>query len=202
MGIEKPRGFMSADGVGIVSFAAGLLMAALLASQSALGDLAKDREECAAQLVGLATCLAYVQGEAAVPTPDCCSGLKGVLARSPKCLCVLVKDRDDPSLGLKINLTRALYLPTSCGAAANISRCPELLNLPPNSPDAQVFKNLTTGSNAKANAASNEEGGRSGVNGISASDRLHSWIAAGGEAWPGLQLLFSVLLLVAAFAAG
>jgi hypothetical protein len=40
-------------------------------------------------------------------------------------LCVLVKDKDDPNLGIKINATLALSLPSVCGAThANVSHCP------------------------------------------------------------------------------
>uniref|UniRef100_A0A0A9BNL8 Bifunctional inhibitor/plant lipid transfer protein/seed storage helical domain-containing protein n=1 Tax=Arundo donax TaxID=35708 RepID=A0A0A9BNL8_ARUDO len=106
------------------------------------GDFAADRAECSDMLVGLATCLTYVQEQAAAaaPTPDCCAGLKTVLQTSRKCLCVLIKDKDDPNLGLKLNATKALGLPAVCHAPANISDCPRLLNLPPNSKDAQVFE--------------------------------------------------------------
>ncbi|XP_057483127.1 non-specific lipid transfer protein GPI-anchored 14-like isoform X2 [Actinidia eriantha] len=117
----------------------------------ASSDLAKDRQECADQLVGLATCLPYVSGEAKAPPLDCCSGLKQVLKDSKKCLCILVKDRNDPSLGLKINATLALSLPTTCHAPANLSECPALLHLAPNSTDAKVFEdfdNISKGSNS------------------------------------------------------
>ncbi|KAG6491217.1 hypothetical protein ZIOFF_052553 [Zingiber officinale] len=87
-------------------------------------DSASDFAECGSALVGLQTCISYVQGAAAAPTPDCCGGLKDVLAQSPRCLCVLIKDRDDPQLPVKINVTRALALPTACSAAANVSKCP------------------------------------------------------------------------------
>ncbi|CAL1377384.1 unnamed protein product [Linum trigynum] len=104
----------------------------------------KEIEECAEQLAGLATCLPYVGGTAKSPTPDCCGGLKQLLNTNKKCLCVVIKDRDDPQLGLHINLTLAMSLPAVCNSAsaANISKCPELLHLPPNSPDAQVFYQL------------------------------------------------------------
>nr|TKW31029.1 hypothetical protein SEVIR_2G078200v2 [Setaria viridis] len=105
-----------------------------------VGDFAADRAECSDKLVGLATCLTYVQDEASAPTPDCCAGLKTVLQSSRKCLCVLVKDKDDPNLGLKLNVTKALGLPAVCNAPANISDCPRLLNLAPNSKEAQVFE--------------------------------------------------------------
>ncbi|KAJ4972360.1 hypothetical protein NE237_005459 [Protea cynaroides] len=106
-------------------------------------DIAKDREECANQLVGLATCLPYVSGTAKEPTLDCCTGLKQVLDKNKKCLCILIKDRNDPSLGLKINATLAMSLPDTCHSPVNISKCPELLHLPPNSSDAKVFEQFT-----------------------------------------------------------
>ncbi|XP_024992955.1 protein YLS3-like [Cynara cardunculus var. scolymus] len=108
----------------------------------------KDKEECTEQLVGLATCLPYVGGNAKSPTPDCCSGLKQVLNTNKKCLCVVIKDRNDPDLGLTINVTLALGLPTVCHAPANVSKCPELLHLAPNSTDAQIFNQYGRSSNA------------------------------------------------------
>ncbi|KAL5218292.1 hypothetical protein ABZP36_018976 [Zizania latifolia] len=106
----------------------------------ARGDVSADRTECADQLMGLAPCLQYVQGQAPAPAPDCCGGLRQVLGKSPKCLCVLVKDKDDPNLGIKINATLALALPSACGAThANVSHCPQLLHIPPNSKDAAIF---------------------------------------------------------------
>ncbi|KAL9233609.1 hypothetical protein vseg_008581 [Gypsophila vaccaria] len=103
-------------------------------------DIAKDKEECANQLVGLATCLPYVSGEAKTPTMDCCTGLNQVLKNNEKCVCILVRDRNDPSLGLKINATLALGLPSKCKSPNHdISECPALLHLAPNSPESKVF---------------------------------------------------------------
>lgn len=87
-------------------------------------DSAKDKQECTEQLVGMATCLPYVGGDAKAPTPDCCSGLKQVLQKNKKCLCVIIKDRNDPDLGLNLNATLALGLPSVCHAPANVSQCP------------------------------------------------------------------------------
>ena len=52
-------------------------------------DAAKDREECAKQVVGLATCLSYVGDQAKAPTPDCCTDLKQILKDNKKCLCYI-----------------------------------------------------------------------------------------------------------------
>ncbi|XP_010934252.1 non-specific lipid transfer protein GPI-anchored 14 [Elaeis guineensis] len=143
----------------------------------ASSDFASDRAECADQLTGLATCLTYVENRASAPTPDCCSGLKQVLAKSRKCLCVLIKDRDNPSLGVKINVTTAMALPTVCHASANISECPKLLNLPPNSKDAQIFEQHGNTTQATANTGATS----SVASGASVQGNYH-----GGKKWLGV----------------
>uniref|UniRef100_A0A6N2KM37 Bifunctional inhibitor/plant lipid transfer protein/seed storage helical domain-containing protein n=1 Tax=Salix viminalis TaxID=40686 RepID=A0A6N2KM37_SALVM len=138
-----------------------LLMSAMVSFAVAATD--KNREECAEQLVGLATCLPYVGGDAKAPTPDCCNGLKQVLKDNKKCLCVIIKDRNDPELGLKINATLALSLPSVCHAPANVSQCPALLNLPPNSPDAQIFYQLANSSSHGASSPAPSPGPSAGA---------------------------------------
>ncbi|XP_021803879.1 protein YLS3-like, partial [Prunus avium] len=101
-----------------------LLLIISISLGMAAADSAKDRDECTQQLAGMATCLPYVEGQAKTPTPDCCSGLKEVLNSNKKCLCVIIKDRNDPELGLQINVTLALGLPSICHVPANISKCP------------------------------------------------------------------------------
>ncbi|PWA51536.1 bifunctional inhibitor/lipid-transfer protein/seed storage 2S albumin superfamily protein [Artemisia annua] len=125
-----------------------------LTSRVTLGANDKDKEECTEQLVGLATCLPYVGGNAKSPTPDCCTGLKQVLNTNKKCLCVVIKDRNDPDLGLTINVTLALGLPDVCHTPANVTKCPELLKLAPNSPEAQVFYQFGHSSSGDAPASS------------------------------------------------
>ncbi|XP_066398794.1 non-specific lipid transfer protein GPI-anchored 14-like isoform X2 [Miscanthus floridulus] len=133
---------------------AAVALVASWAPTGVVGDFAADRAECSDTLVGLATCLTYVQEQATAtaPTPDCCAGLKTVLQSSRKCLCVLIKDRDNPNLGLKLNVTKALGLPAVCNAPANISDCPRLLNLPPDSKDAQVFEQFAKQAAAQGSA--------------------------------------------------
>ncbi|KZV18389.1 hypothetical protein F511_21529 [Dorcoceras hygrometricum] len=153
-------------------------------------DDAKDKEDCKESLVGLATCLPYVQGTAKAPTPDCCGGLKQVLKTNKKCLCVIVKDRNDPDLELNINVTLALGLPQVCSAPANISQCPELLKLPPNSPDAQVFyqfgKQHSNGTAALAPTPSM----------VPAAPPQASAAACSGKKWPGLEIILAGLVVV------
>ncbi|KAK9002531.1 hypothetical protein V6N11_025205 [Hibiscus sabdariffa] len=89
----------------------------------ASSDIDQDKAECSNQVMGLAPCIPYVDGEAKAPTMDCCSGLKQVVDKSRKCLCVLIKDGDDPRLGLKINATLAAALPSGCRATVNMTDC-------------------------------------------------------------------------------
>jgi len=133
-------------------------------------DITQDKADCTDKLIGLAGCLTYASGDASAPTMDCCSGLKQVIDKNKRCLCILIKDRNDPSLGLKINVTLALNLPEVCKTPTNITQCvgpffllllflcdviiiyvgllpnfvscfvSDLLHLPPNSPDAKVFE--------------------------------------------------------------
>lgn len=116
-----------------MEFQVQAILVLLMFLSIASGDQAKDREECAEQLAGLATCLPYVGGQAKAPTPDCCSGLKQVLKNNKKCLCVVIRDRNDPDLGLNINATLALGLPTVCHASANVSKCPGTTKTSPHS---------------------------------------------------------------------
>ncbi|XP_062212739.1 non-specific lipid transfer protein GPI-anchored 14-like [Phragmites australis] len=122
--------------------AATMALVVVVLAGTASGDFAADRAECADRLMGLATCLTYVQAKATAraPTPDCCAGLKQVVTGSKKCLCVLVKDRDEPALGFQINVTRAMDLPSICNIPATFSDCPKMLNMSDDSPDAQIFK--------------------------------------------------------------
>ncbi|KAM0950005.1 putative bifunctional inhibitor/plant lipid transfer protein/seed storage helical [Dioscorea sansibarensis] len=108
-----------------------LLLIAFRFADFARSDFAADQAECTNQLVGLASCLSFVQQiDIQSPTPDCCDDFRKVVRNSFKCLCVLIKDRDEPQLGIKVNITRALILPAKCNAPANVSDCPRVLKLP------------------------------------------------------------------------
>ncbi|KAM7528736.1 hypothetical protein LguiB_032146 [Lonicera macranthoides] len=161
------------------------------------GDLAKDREQCASQLIGLTTCLPYVGGDAKAPTPDCCSGLKVVLQKSMFCLCILIKDRDDPNLGLKVNVTLALRLPSSCHTPVNLSQCPSLLHLEPNSPDAKVFEEFNNAT--KGNTTSPPASGKGNTSGNESS--AQSATSDGGRAkkWLAVDRMACGLLIVLVF---
>ncbi|XP_075493221.1 non-specific lipid transfer protein GPI-anchored 14-like [Primulina tabacum] len=171
-----------------------LLLSMLILCPLAAMDDAKDREECKESLLGLAPCLPYVQGTGKAPTPDCCGGLKQVLKTNKKCLCVIVKDRNDPNLDLNINVTLALGLPQVCSAPANISQCPELLKLPPDSPEAQVFyqfgKQSSNGTRALAPTPSNAP------TGATAAPQKSAGACNIGKKWPGMEIILAGLVVV------
>ncbi|KVI09457.1 protein YLS3-like [Cynara cardunculus var. scolymus] len=162
---------------------------------SSKGDFDQDKNKCADQLIGLATCLPYVSGQAKAPTMDCCSGLKPVLQKSKVCLCILIKDRDDPNLGLKINATLALGLPDSCHVPSNITECPKLMNLTPNSPEAKIFEDY--GKNANKNGTivvpGNTSNGKIGSSGDMKND------VGRGNKWFGVEKLWGFLYIIIIF---
>ncbi|XP_021721609.1 protein YLS3-like [Chenopodium quinoa] len=114
-----------------------LLLATMLAFVSS--DFSKDKDECQQQLISLSSCLNYVTGEAKAPSSQCCTVLYKKLNQTKKCLCILVKDRNEPSLGLKLNGTLALRLPSMCHTVSSSLDCLGLLKLNPKSPEARIF---------------------------------------------------------------
>ncbi|CAK7342245.1 unnamed protein product [Dovyalis caffra] len=116
----------------------------------AFSDLAADKRECSEQLGSLSACLPFVGGDTKNPAPACCSRLREEINKAQKCLCILVKDRNEPNLGFKINATLALSLPSICHAPANVSACPEMLHLSPNSSEAEVFEDFAASNKSSA----------------------------------------------------
>ncbi|KAF8407009.1 hypothetical protein HHK36_006131 [Tetracentron sinense] len=103
------------------------------------GTIEDDEKECAEQLTNLAACIPFVSGSAKKPTKECCDETAKVKSSRPKCLCVLIKESTDPNMGLPVNTTLALQMPSACNIDAKVSDCPSLLKLPPGSPDAKIF---------------------------------------------------------------
>ncbi|CAN1233207.1 Non-specific lipid transfer protein GPI-anchored 5 [Linum perenne] len=78
---------------------------------------------CTSALMSLSPCLNYVSGNTSSPSTSCCSQLSGVVSSQPQCLCQLVNGGGS-SLGITINQTRALGLPSACKVnTPSASRC-------------------------------------------------------------------------------
>ncbi|XP_017981965.1 PREDICTED: protein YLS3 isoform X2 [Theobroma cacao] len=130
------------------------IVVASWAMASSMGTMQDDEKECADQLANLASCIAFVSGTATKPTLQCCQDTQKVKATKPKCLCVLIKESTDPSMGLPVNTTLALQMPSACSIDAKVSDCPTILNLPPDSPDAKIFEEADQGSTTTSTANS------------------------------------------------
>ncbi|CAJ2630209.1 unnamed protein product [Trifolium pratense] len=75
---------------------------------------ASAQPDCMNELVGLSPCLDYVTGNSSTPTSTCCIQLASVVKSQPICLCLIVDDDSGSSLGIKVNHTLALALPSVC----------------------------------------------------------------------------------------
>ncbi|PIN22564.1 hypothetical protein CDL12_04717 [Handroanthus impetiginosus] len=74
---------------------------------------AMAQQDCTSVLITMASCLNYVTGSAPTPPSSCCSSLANVVQTQPRCLCMIVNNGGN-SLGVNINQTRALQLPSVC----------------------------------------------------------------------------------------
>lgn len=101
-----------------------IVVALLATSSSTMGTMEDEEQECVDQLANLASCIPFVSGTAKKPTPECCEDTRKVKATKPKCLCVLIKESTDPSMGLPVNTTLAIQMPSACNIDAKVSDCP------------------------------------------------------------------------------
>ncbi|XP_038696675.1 non-specific lipid transfer protein GPI-anchored 13-like [Tripterygium wilfordii] len=110
-----------------VSYMVVMVVATL--AMTSMATFEEDEKECADQLANLASCIPFVGGTASKPTPQCCQDTQKVKTNKPKCLCVLIKESTDPSMGLPVNTTLALQMPSICKIDASISNCPSNFTL-------------------------------------------------------------------------
>ncbi|XP_038710323.1 non-specific lipid transfer protein GPI-anchored 13-like [Tripterygium wilfordii] len=110
-----------------VSYIVVMVVASL--TMASMATFEEDEKECADQLANLASCIPFVSGTASKPTPQCCQDTQKVKTNKPKCLCVLNKESTDPSMGLPVNTTLALHMPSICKIEASVSNCPSNVTL-------------------------------------------------------------------------
>ncbi|PWA90973.1 plant lipid transfer protein/Par allergen [Artemisia annua] len=68
---------------------------------------------CTNVLISLSPCLNYITGNTTTPSSSCCSQLSSVVNSQPQCLCQVLNGGGS-SLGININQTQALALPSAC----------------------------------------------------------------------------------------
>lgn len=79
---------------------------------------------CFMALANMSDCLTYVEDGSKLSKPDkgCCPALAGLVDSNPICLCELLGKPD--SIGIKIDLKKALKLPSVCGVTTPpVSTC-------------------------------------------------------------------------------
>ncbi|CAL0314558.1 unnamed protein product [Lupinus luteus] len=74
---------------------------------------AAAQSSCVNTLVSLSPCLNYITGNSSNPSSGCCSQLSTIVSSSPQCLCQVLNGAGS-SLGININQTQALALPSAC----------------------------------------------------------------------------------------
>lgn len=89
----------------------GMALASALVAMLCAG--ASAQSGCTTVIVGLAPCMAYIMGNSSAPASPCCSQLAGVVRSQPQCLCMILNG-GAALLGVTLNQTRALALPTAC----------------------------------------------------------------------------------------
>lgn len=109
---------MASKGITIIFMAFVPIIMAMISLQ-----LVMAQSDCTSTLMTMASCLSFVTGSAKTPAASCCSALSGVLQSKPRCLCVIVNGGGS-SLGVQINQTQALALPSACNIQTPpVSKC-------------------------------------------------------------------------------
>lgn len=123
----------------------GLVLAVVLSVASA-ENLA---DKCGKKFQNVVPCLAYATGKAATPSKECCDSVESIKETDPACLCYVIQqvhggnNAQVKSMGIREDAL--LQLPSVCKlTGADINKCPKLLNLASNSPDAAIFTNSSS----------------------------------------------------------
>lgn len=91
--------------------AAMVAMLFIIATNSWTGSMAQS--SCTNVLISMSPCLDYIQGNSSKPSSSCCSQLANVVRSNPQCLCQVLNGGAS-SLGVSVNQTQAMALPTAC----------------------------------------------------------------------------------------
>lgn len=91
----------------------GIEVALMYLAIAIVSNVGMAQQGCMSQLISMSSCLNYVSGSASAPPTSCCTALANVVKTQPRCLCTIVNG-DGSSLGVTINQTLALALPSVC----------------------------------------------------------------------------------------
>ncbi|KAG5246230.1 non-specific lipid-transfer protein [Salix suchowensis] len=88
-----------------------VLLAISLAATLCAGAMAQS--SCTNVIISMSPCLNYITGNSSSPSSSCCTQLANVVKSQPQCLCEVVNGGAS-SLGVNVNQTQALALPSAC----------------------------------------------------------------------------------------
>ncbi|KAL7618182.1 non-specific lipid transfer protein GPI-anchored 5 [Lactuca sativa] len=157
------------------------------------GGATAQSSGCTSVLISLSPCLNYISGNTSTPSSGCCSQLASVVQSQPECLCQVLNGGGS-SLGLSINQTQALALPSACNVQTPpTSRCNAAS--PSNSPSETTPSSGTTPS-SETTPSGNPSGKGSETNTVPSTDNGSS--DASSTKFAAIPIVFT--LLVAAYA--
>ncbi|KAK7280106.1 hypothetical protein RJT34_25168 [Clitoria ternatea] len=114
------------------------------------------QSSCTSVLVNLSPCLNYITGNSSTPSSGCCSQLSNVVRSQPQCLCQVINGGGS-SLGININQTQALALPSACNVQTPpISQCNAVspADSPNSNPSGTGSTNIPTTDNGSSSGNS------------------------------------------------
>ncbi|GAU47445.1 hypothetical protein TSUD_403980 [Trifolium subterraneum] len=143
-------------------------------------------DPCFTAITNMSDCLSFVEDGSKLTKPDkgCCPELAGLVEGNPICLCHLLGNSD--SIGIKINVNKALKLPTICKVTTPpVSTCSAIgfpVSLPPSPSGDSMPPGMSMTPTRTASSPSNTidstagalspTGSKSGVSSIQASSGL------------------------------
>ncbi|CAI9090008.1 OLC1v1024683C1 [Oldenlandia corymbosa var. corymbosa] len=179
-----------------------ILVSVMMIASKGGSDLAEDKKECQDQIIDLSSCLPFLSEESKFPSPICCIHLAEKYDKEKRrCLCMAVRDRNEPGFGFKVNATLALALPFICHIQANVTQCIDFLQMDPQSPEAQIFKqsydNILGNSSRNATTNVTDSSAYSSTN-PSSSSRNHGkkWLNMGMAGFVSVWLMISSVICV------
>ncbi|KAH6816419.1 hypothetical protein C2S51_021239 [Perilla frutescens var. frutescens] len=153
----------------------GVVVGVVVLGLALVSTLVTAQSNCMSVIVSMASCLNYVSGSAATPPASCCSALANIVKTQPQCLCTIVNGGGS-SVGVNINQTLALGLPSACkvdtppASRCNVVNGPAMSpvgspeSAPPESGDGIPGSPSVTGSKTTPSSGSTSNGSTSNIN--------------------------------------
>ncbi|KAK3205461.1 hypothetical protein Dsin_019507 [Dipteronia sinensis] len=130
------------------------------------GGPSSTSDDCMTKLYNMSDCLSYVIEGSNVTKPEkpCCPELAGLVESSPICLCELLGKSD--TYGIKIDMSRALKLPSLCGVSTPPLHLCSDMGIPVGSPGHSISPGAAE---TPGGLAANPSSGNNNGNGASSS---------------------------------